>query len=155
MINKVGVFLIAVFFLTSCSVTEKPIYLNVDSFKVVEVTSKKVSISAFAHFKNPNDVGGKMETKGIKVFVNDVEMAEVKSEMFEVPAKKRFSVPMLVDIPLEALQKDLNKNFLENLIGALLNQKLEVKFKGKIRYKVLGYSNYYEVDETEVIKIKL
>lgn len=153
--RKGVIFLVTVFFLASCSVTKKPIFVNVDTIKIEDVTSEKVLISAFAHFKNPNDVGGKLETKGIKVLVNDVEMAEVKSEMFKVPARKEFAVPMLVEIPIKQLQKKLNKNFLENLIGTLLNQKMKVQFKGQIKYKVLGYSNYYDVDESEIVKIKL
>jgi len=149
------VFLVIVFFLVSCSVKKKPIFVNVDTIKIVDVTPEKVSISAFAHFENPNDVGGKLETKGIKVLINGVEMAEVSSEIFKVPARKKFAVLMLVEIPLEELQKKLNKNFLENLIGTLLNQKMKVQFKGQIKYKVLGYSNYYDVDEEETVKIKL
>ena len=153
---KNGVFfLIGVFFLSSCSVTKKPIFVNVDAIKIVDVTSEIVSISALAHFKNPNDVGGKLETKGIKVLINDVEMAEVKSEMFKVPAKKEFAVPMLVEIPMEELQKKLNANFLEGLIGALLNKKLKVQFKGQLKYKVFGYSNYYDIDQFSNVKIKL
>lgn len=155
MMRKGVIFLITVFFLTSCSVTKKPVFVNVDTIKIVDVTPEKVSISAFAHFENPNDVGGKLETKGIKVLINDVEMAEVKSEMFKVPARKEFAVPLLVEILLEQLQKKLNKSFLENLIGTLLNQKLKVQFKGQIKYKVLGYSNYYDIDESETVKIKL
>lgn len=148
-------FLIIIFFLASCSVTKKPVFINVDTIKVANVTSRMISITAFAHFQNPNDVGGELETKGVKVLVNDVEMAEVKSKMFKVPARKEFSVPMLVEIPIEQLQKKLNQKFLENLIGTLLNQKMKVQFKGQIKYRVLGYSNYYDIDESETVKIKL
>lgn len=155
MMRKGIVFLMSIVLLISCSINEKPIFVNVDNFKVVDATSKKISITASAHFENPNDVGGKLETDGIKVLVNDVEMAEMKSEAFEVPARKEFIVPMAVDIPLDSLQKKLDTNFLANLIGTLLSQKMKVQFKGKIKYKVLGYSNYYDIDETETIKIKL
>ncbi len=155
MIHKGVFFLVAVFFLTSCSVTKKPIFVNVDAIKIVDITSETVSISALAHFENPNDVGGRFETKGIKVLINDVEIAEVKSEMFKIPAKKEFAVPMLVEIPLEELQKKLNTNFLEGLIGALLNKKLKVAFKGQLKYKVFGYSNHYDINQSEMVKIKL
>ena len=155
MMRKGVFFLITVFFFTSCSVTKKPTFVNVDAIKIFVVTSETVSISALAHFENPNDVGGKLETNGIKVFVNNVEMAEVTSEMFKVPAKKEFAVPLVVKVPLEELQKKLNTNFLEGLIGALLNKNLEVTFKGQLKYKVFGYSNYYDIDQSEKVKIKL
>ncbi len=154
MIRK-GIFFLAVFLLVSCSVTKKPIFVNVDTIKIVDITSELVSISALAHFENPNDVGGKLETKGIKVLIDDVEMAEVKSEVFKVPAKSEFTVPLEVKIPLEQLQKKLNTNFLEGLIGALLNKKLKVQFKGQLKYKVLGYSNYYDIDQFSNVNIKL
>lgn len=147
-------FLLLLFIGVGCTVAKKPVFVNVDTIKIVDVTSKNILISALAHFKNPNDVGGTFETKDVKVFVNDVEMAEVNSEAFKVPAKKEFAVPLTVEIPFKKLKKELNKNFLENLIGSLLDKKLKVQYKGQLKYKVLGYSNSYDIDQTEMLKIK-
>ncbi len=149
------IFFVTVFFLTSCVVNKKPDFIKVDGIKIVDVTSERITIKAAAHFNNPNDIGGKLETKGVKVFVNNVEMAEVRSEQFIVPANKEFAVPMFVDIPIDKLKGKKGKDFLENLIETLLNQNMEVQFKGKLKYKVLGYSNYYDIDQTETVKIKL
>lgn len=148
-------FFVAVFFLTGCAVNKKPDFIKVDGIKIVDVTSGKITISAIAHFNNPNDIGGKLETKGVKVFVNDIEMAEVRSEQFKVPANKEFAVPMFVDIPTDKLKGKKGKDFLENLLETLLKQNIKVQFKGKLKYKVLGYSNYYDIDQTETLKIRL
>ncbi len=154
MIRKSMYFLLIFSLITSCTVTKEPVFVNVDTIKVKGVTPENVTITAFAHFKNPNDVGGKLASDGIKVFLNDVEMAEMKSEEFKVPAKKEFAVPLVIEVPIKKLQKQLNKNFLENLIGTLLNKKVKVQLKGRFKYKVLGYSNFYDIDQTEMVTIK-
>jgi len=120
----------------NCSVKEKPQFLNVDNIKVVESTSKNITVSADAYFLNPNDIGGELKTDEIKIFVNDNEMASVSTKSFNVPAKKEFSIP------------------LQAKIGSLFSKKVKVQYKGDIIYKVFGFSYRYNVDETETIKIK-
>lgn len=79
-------------------------------------------------------------------------MATLSSESFDVPAKKEFTIPLKVNIPTDSIF--LNKN-IGGLIGSLFSKKIEVKYQGKIKYKVFGFSHSYIVDETENIKIKL
>ena len=136
----------------SCSVKEKPEFLAVTNIKIIESNSKFISLSADALFKNPNDISGKLETEGIKVFVNDVEMATVSSKSFKVPSKKEFSVPLLVNIPTDSIISDKS---LSNLISSLFSQKLKVQYKGELKYKVFGFSHTYPIDEIEDVKIKL
>ena len=101
--------------LTSCSVKEKPEFIGVKNMKVVNATSKYVHIKAEALFKNPNDIGGKLLTDGIKVLVNDVEMATIVSEEFKVPAKKAFAIPLQAKVPVKKLLST-NKNATECLL---------------------------------------
>ena len=49
----------------------------------------------------------------------------------------------------------IDKKSIGGLIGSLISQNLEVQYKGEIKYKVLGYSSTYDVNETQNIKIKL
>jgi len=49
----------------------------------------------------------------------------------------------------------IDRKSLGGLIGSLISQNLKVQYKGDIKYKVLGYSSTYGVDETQNIKIKL
>ena len=136
----------------SCSVKEKPIFLNVENIKVVESTSTYITFTADALFLNPNDIGGELKTDEIKVFVNDTEMASVSTKSFKVPAKKEFSIPLKANIPTDSIFS--NKN-LGGLIGSLFSKKIKVQYKGDIIYKVLGFSYTYNVDQTEDVKIKL
>ncbi len=138
--------------LVNCSVKEKPIFLRVENIKVLESTSTHLMLSADAFFLNPNDIGGELRSDGIKVFVNDNEMAHVSSESFQVPAKKEFSIPLKASIPVDSLFSDKN---LGGLIGSLFSKNLKVQYKGDIKYKAFGITYTYDVDETESVKINL
>ena len=135
----------------SCSVNEKPQFIGLENIKVLESTSKYVTFTAEAKFINPNDISGELQTDEIKVFVNDNEMASVSSESFEVPAKKEFSIPLKTKVPTDSIFS--NKN-LSGLLGSLFSKKVKVQYKGEIKYKVLGFSHYYNIDQTEDVKIK-
>lgn len=135
----------------SCSVTEKPEFLRVENIKVLESTSKTITLTADALFMNPNDIGGELNTDGIQVFVNDNDMALVSTESFEVPAKKEFSIPLKANIPTDSLLSDKS---LSGLLGSLLSQNIKVQYKGDIKYKVFGFSHTYAIDKTEDVKLK-
>ncbi len=149
--RKLVVFVL-VFALFSCTVNEYPEFVTVKNIKVIESNKQFLYLKGDALFRNPNDIGGKLQADGIKVFVNGNEMATVSSESFEVPAKEEFTIPLKVNIPTDSIFS--NKN-IGGLIGSLFSQKIEVKYQGKIKYKVFGFSHTYNVDETETVKIKL
>ena len=152
MMKKIIILSTILITLISCSVKEKPEFLRVDNIKVLESTSKYLVLTADAFFLNPNDIGGDLKSDGIKVFVNDNEMATVSSESFKVPANKEFSIPLKASIPADSIFS--NKN-IGGLIGSLFSKNLKVQYKGDIKYKALGFTYTYEVDKTENVKIKL
>ena len=135
----------------SCSVNEKPQFIGVENIKVLESTSKYVAFTADALFKNPNDIGGELQTDEIKLFVNDNEMASVSTESFKVPAKKEFTIPLKTKVPTDSLFS--NKSIV-GLIGSLFSKKVKVKYIGDITYRALGFSYTYNIDKTEDVKIK-
>lgn len=148
-IFQLGVFIIV---LISCTVNEAPEFIGIKNIKVVESSKTFITIKGEGLFKNPNDIGGKLQADEIIVYVNGNEMATVTSDSFNVPAKEEFTIPLKVNIPTDSIFS--NKN-IGGLIGSLFSQKIEVKYQGKIKYKVFGFSHSYTVDETENIKIKL
>ena len=149
--RKLFVFVL-VFMLFSCTVNEYPEFVMVKNIKVIESNKQFLYLKGDALFRNPNDIGGKLQADGIKVFINGNEMAMVSSESFDIPSKDEFKIPLKVNIPTDSIFS--NKN-IGGLIGSLFSQKIEVKYQGKIKYKVFGFSHSYNVDETEVLKIKL
>ena len=152
--NKLKIFQLGIFIsvLISCTVNEAPEFIGIKNIKVVESSKNFITIKGEGLFKNPNDIGGKLQADEIIVYVNGNEMATVTSDSFNVPAKEEFTIPLKVNIPTDSIFS--NKN-IGGLIGSLFSQKIEVKYQGKIKYKVFGFSHSYTVDETENIKIKL
>ena len=150
--KKLIILLTAILCIAGCKVNEKPEFLRLENIKVFESTTESVTLTADAFFVNPNDIGGELKSDGIKVFINDNEMATVSSESFKVPAKKEFSIPLKAKIPADSIFS--NKN-IAGLLGSLLSQKLKVQYKGNIKYKALGFTYTYQVDKTEDVKIKL
>ncbi|WP_298903955.1 LEA type 2 family protein [uncultured Psychroserpens sp.] len=138
----------------SCSVKEKPLFIAVEDIKLDESTSKTITLKANAIFQNPNDVGGRLESDNISVYINDIKVAHVSSESFKVPAKKEFTVPLKVKVSTDSILKGDNKNILGSILSSVINKKIKVQYKGEIVYKTLGFSYTYPVDETEMVKIK-
>ena len=136
----------------NCKIKEKPEFIRLEHLKVTESNSNYVQLEARALFKNINNVGGKLSTDGISVFINDKELAKVISKEFKVPAKKEFTIPLDVRIETKRL---LEKNNLNGILSSLLGQKLQIQFKGTINYKILGFSHRYQLDETQDVKVKI
>ncbi|WP_375238175.1 LEA type 2 family protein [Aurantibacter sp.] len=145
--------ILSTLFLTifSCTVNKKPEFISVKNIEVTESTSKLITVTADALFSNPNDVSGDIETEGMIVFVNGNEIAHVSSDVFKVPAKKDFTIPLTAKIPTDSL---FSNNNLGGLLGSLFSKKIKVQYKGDIKYKVFGFSHTYAVDKTEDVKLK-
>jgi hypothetical protein len=148
------VLFISLFFtlLFNCSVTEKPEFIGLENIKVVNPNIQSITLSADALFINTNDVGGTLKTDDLKVFINDTEVAKIVSDEFKVPSKKNFTIPLTVAVATDSI---IDKKSLGGLLGSLISQRLKVQYKGDIKYKVLGYSSTYAIDETQELKIKL
>ncbi|MFB9057895.1 LEA type 2 family protein [Mariniflexile ostreae] len=137
--------------LLGCSITESPQFIGIENIKVLTSTSKHITFTADALFKNPNAIEGTLKTDAIKVFVNDNEVATVSSERFNVPAKKDFSIPLKTNVPTDSLYS--NKN-LSGLLGSIFSKKIKIQYKGDIKYTVFGFSHTYSINKTENVNIK-
>ena len=131
----------------NCKVSQKPVFVGVEKIKLIDASKKTIKLSANAIFKNPNSIGGKLKTGDLKVLINDNEVANFVTESFKVPRKKEFTIPLTVSIATDSIS-------FGGLIGSLISQKLNVQYKGKIKYRVFGVSSSYDVDKTENVKIK-
>lgn len=138
--------------ISSCSVNKQPTFIKVDKVKVASFSGDTIRLKAEAFFTNPNDVGGKISTDEIKVIVNGAEVAQVSSEEFKVPARKNFTIPLVVVIPARKVFENNKNGILGGLLNSFLKKSIQVQFKGDIKYKVFGYSNVYPVDEIQEIK---
>ncbi|MFK7833939.1 MAG: LEA type 2 family protein [Winogradskyella sp.] len=126
--------------------------MKLDNIQVIDSNSKNITLSADALFLNKNNVGGTLKTDDFKVYINDTEVASIISDEFDVPKKDNFTIPLTVAVSTDSI---FNKNSLGGLLGSLISQKLKVQYKGAIKYKIMGFSSTYTVDEIQDVKIKL
>ncbi|WP_179339107.1 LEA type 2 family protein [Winogradskyella ludwigii] len=138
--------------LFNCSFTQKPEFVRLEDFEVIDSNSKNITIRAEALFLNKNDVGGTLKTDDLKVYINDLELASVVSDEFDVPKRENFTIPLTIKVATESI---INNKNLGSLLGSLISQSLKVHIKGEIKYKIMGYSSTYSVDEIQDVKIKL
>jgi hypothetical protein len=118
-------------------------------------SSDTLRLKAVAFFENPNNVGGKISTDEMKVIVNGVEVAQVFSDKFRVPAKKTFQIPLQANILTKDILKGFKTGLLSGLINTVLAKKIMIRIKGNLQYDVYGFKKEFLVDKTEEIKIKL
>jgi len=147
-------FLALILVLSNCSVQKEPIFIKVDNIEVVSFAADTVKLKAMAFFENPNDVGGKISTDEIKIFVNGIEVAHVFSEQFKVPAKNEFSIPLVAHIPTKNILNSNKGGVLGGFLKALVTSKVKVRIKGNLEYVVFGFKKDFSFDKTEEIKIK-
>ncbi len=147
-------FLLIFLLVFGCSVQKEPVFVKVDNVKVVSFASDTIKLKATAFFENPNDVGGKISTDDLAVFVNDIEVAQIFSEDFKVPARDNFSIPLIAHIPTKNFLNSNKNGMLEGLINSFISQKINVRIKGNLEYVVFGFKRDFLVDKREEIKIK-
>lgn len=150
--KKLVYFSILFLLINSCTVNKQPIFKKVDNIKVTSFKGDTIHLKAEAFFENPNDVGGKISTDEIKVIINGSEVAQVSSEEFKVPARKEFIIPLKVVIPTNKVFENNKNGLLGGLLNSFLNKSIKVQFKGDLKYKVLGFSRVYPVDQIQEIK---
>ena len=152
MIKKLSLLSLTFLLLFSCSFTEYPEFVGVENVKIIDKNFRTFTLSADAHFKNPNDVGGTLKTDKLNVFINDMEVATIVTKAFNVPSKKEFTIPLTVKI---STTKIIDKNNIGGILNSLKSKKINLQYKGAIDYKVAGFSSSYDVDYSEEIVVKL
>ena len=145
-----GIFL----FFFSCSVKKALVFLKVDDIKIINITSDTIRLGANAYFNNPNDVGGKMYTDQIKVIINDAAIAQVSSDVFKIPSRKDFTIPLKIAIPSKQIFENKKNGILGGLLNVLTNKPVKVQLKGNLNYVVLGFKKEFIIDTIEEIIIK-
>ncbi|QOD60818.1 LEA type 2 family protein [Polaribacter haliotis] len=150
--KKLLYFISLILLLVGCSVKKEPIFIKVDNVKILSFAGDTIKLKADAFFENPNDVSGKITTEDIKILVNEVEVAEVFSEEFKVPARNEFSIPLMAHIPTKNLLNTGKGGALGGLLNSLISNKVNVRIKGKLEYIVFGFTKEFLIDKKQEIK---
>jgi len=152
--KKAFILFAALLILAGCAVTKKPVFVKVDNVKIIDLSSKTITLGADAFFKNPNDIGGKFYTDSIQVWVNGAKLAKVSSEPFKIPARKQFAIPMVVEIPIKRVFENNRNGILGGLVDSFLNKSIKVRYVGNLYFRTLGFSKTFPVNTVQEIKIK-
>jgi hypothetical protein len=146
--------ILLIFIFLGCSVNKQPVFKKVDNIKIVSISADTIRLKADAFFENPNDVGGKISTDAITIFANDIEVAQISSNEFKVPAKDSFQIPLQAKIPTKKLLNTNKNGVLGGLLNSLFTLKVTIRIKGNLEYVVFGFKKEFLVDKTEDIKIE-
>ncbi|MFY9242103.1 MAG: hypothetical protein WAO74_03660 [Polaribacter sp.] len=152
--KKIVYFLSLFALILSCSVKKQPVFIKVDNVKVISFAADTIKLKADAFFENPNVVGGKISTENVAIFVNDIEVAQVFSDEFKIPANKEFSIPLTANIPTKNLLNSNKNGVLGGLLNSILTNKVTLRIKGNLEYSVFGFKKDFLVDTTKEINIK-
>lgn len=149
------ILIVTVFALSmSCKLNKKPEFLRINKINVVSADLNTVVLKADAVFMNHNNLGGKLQTDNIDVFVDENLIAKVSSEAFKVPSKEEFTIPLSVNFNTSELLQSENNSLLGALAKQFLNKEVTVRFKGELTYIVAGFKASYPIDHIEDIQIK-
>jgi len=144
-----------VLMLMSCTYKQKPKFIRIDKIELGTVSTKNVDFKADAVFTNGNDIGGKLSTENIDIYVNEVILGHLKAKEFNVPARDTFLIPLEGKIATSKIFSKTGGGLLNNLLTILQKKKVNVGFKGDILFKKGPFSYTYKVDRTNEIDIKL
>lgn len=150
-----GLLVLSLFFVLSCTVTEKPEFINVNSVKIISANVKEIILQTDLQFLNKNSVGGKLQAKNIKIYVDSLEVGTMQTTMFDVPKKNEFTIPLKTTLSYNKVFNDKNQNVLGSIMNMVMRKKILVQFKGDIRYKLGAFHYDYPLDYTENIAIQI
>ena len=131
-----------------------PVYQGIEKVYVNSATQNEIKISADLLFHNPNFLGGKLQSNGISVFINDMEVGIVEAKEFKIPLNEKFILPITANILKDKIITHKDGGLIQGLLSALLEKKITVRYKGSVNYSALGFSHNYPVDFSKEIKMK-
>lgn len=151
--KKIILFLFISIFTQSCKVNETPEFIKVSNIDVANYTAKEITLTSDLVFHNPNYLGGVLQAKDITVFANNIDMGNINSPDFKVPAQEEFIVPIEFKFSYDKVFED-QENLLINVLNTLTSKKIEVKYQGTITYKLNIFSYDYPLDYSQEINLK-
>lgn len=146
--------LLSIAFLSGCSVSESPVFEDIDKVKVETFNLKKIVVNANINFTNPNDIGCNLVSTNIAVLANGVEVGYVTQRSTSlVGSNEEFSIPVSITMAPKQIFKK-GSGFLGSTIGALTNKEIELEYSGLVMIEKLGVQYPIEIEETQVVELK-
>jgi len=101
------IFLGLTFFLSSCKSVLEPTVERIEDVDIVEMTKSKLELNAFMVLKNPNGFELDLDNADLKVYVDDIELAQI-DQTYEttMPKEGEFNMPININMDLDKLYND-------------------------------------------------
>jgi LEA14-like dessication related protein len=142
-------FLIFILF-SSCTFEENVKFEQIRNVKLVGVKDGMINLTAEADFYNPNNISGKLKSIDLEVLLKDNSLARItQAKHFKIEKNADFSIPINVSFAM----KDLQKNFLDNLLAIVSGNKLTLHFKGEIKVSTWGFTQTVPVSYYEEVRL--
>ena len=151
-ISKLTGSILMLVFVMSCSVREKPEFVEVNKVNISESNKEFVTLNASAVFNNINHIGGELQIDKVDVLISNQNVATLSSETFDVLAKDQFTIPLTAKIETKKL---INKQQIGGILQSIIGRKFQVVLKGNIKYNIIGFTHNYNLNETKIVKLKL
>ena len=153
--NKYGKATIWVFlmlFTLGCEDFQAPEFQRISVLKVHDVNQEFVTLKGLALFNNPQKQGYKVKNIKLDVIYEGETVANVSnSEVSKISPVSEFEIPFTIQLPVEALKK----NLLSNLMAVIRGKTFDFEFHGRLKVAKFGLSKSIPIDHRESVKIKL
>lgn len=120
-----------------------PEFITMQKVRVTNISAGNVTIEGDAVLRNPNAVGLDLTGIDIDVTVNEVEVGKARqtNSAVDIQANSNFTIPLAFDFKTKQVLGDV----ILGVLGALIKQKVDVLYKGNIKFKALDLNLEFEV----------
>jgi LEA14-like dessication related protein len=141
--------------LFACAKLENPTLRQIENVKLTQISIDTVHLSAEARFYNPNRFGGTVSSSQIEVLINEVQMGKIQQKYgSKIKGHSEFTLPLELEFPAEQLVSN-QKGLIKGILSALLDQKIEVGFKGEVIMDILSVEFAIPINQVEEVPFKL
>ena len=152
-VKKAFILLLLSLVLFGCDIKKDVEFEGVKSVSVLERSTKSITFLINLDFHNPNILGGTFKAKDLEFFINDLALSQMKSDHFDIPAEENFTIPIQAKLD-ETTFKNNPVKLIATIIELARSKEANLSVKGNLDYTIVGYSDDYYIDYSELIKLK-
>lgn len=143
--KKLVLLFACLFLLTSCLDFEEVRFLGVDNVKLPKYQEKEMVFDLSLKIDNPNNYKIKIKPSSLDVSVGGTRIGVVHLDDKVVLLKKQEG------IYATRLKLKLDDGVMKTLLKLTLAKDISIRFQGKIKGSVMGFSRKVEIDETKTL----
>ena len=127
-------FLLILFFATSCQAPKDLVYRDFKNLKVEKVGFAATTLKLDLIYYNPNNFGLQLKYTDLDIYVNNNYLGHSSQDyQISIPRLAEFTMPLAIEVDM--------KNLLKNAFPTLLGKEVLLKVTGTVK---LGKANVYK-----------